>query len=122
MARDDKRLVSVVGAAQPRVERSAAKGTELAPVCRAVVVDVIERKEFDPGLAAADTSRLTTAVMAQRRESVLAKAFLAMRRVALLAPRVRPLPVGAQIELADWLLQATSTAALCLRQGTWWYV
>jgi hypothetical protein len=87
VARHDETRVSVASLAEPGEERAAA-ATYLLPMLCAVVVHVIQCEKLDVVLTAADAARDSFAVMKQRRQSILAKARLAMLVVTDLAPRV----------------------------------
>src|SRR5207248_10556525 len=74
---------------------------EAAPVLGPVVVHVIEPQELERLLAAAGALDVAAAVVLKGVVAVLTEASLALAVVALLAPRMRALPVRARVELAD---------------------
>jgi len=114
MAGDHQVLISVASLSQPGVERIATLLADGAPMLATIVVDVIQRQEFDVALAAAAAADIAPAVVGEGEAAVLTEARDAVPVVALATPRERTASVGLQIEPARGFFHATAWAALGL--------
>jgi hypothetical protein len=81
-------------------------------VRRAIVVDVVERKEFKARFAATRATYVAVAVVHKRGKSILTEACFAVLVVAHLAPGVCSFATGQQVELVDRFLLAAARTPL----------
>ena len=86
MARDEEARVSVPRRPQPGIKGAASGLADRAAMRTAIIVDVIERQEFDVPLAAAAAIHIAMIVVEKRPIAILAETSNSVLVVALPAP------------------------------------